>query len=518
MTIRNLDTIGDDPFSGNEYDVCICGTGPAGMTVALKLADSHRVCLLEAGDLEFTKRSQSLYEGVVSGEDYADLDTIRFRQFGGSSVAWGGTCRPLDARDFEKRPLVKYSGWPIRREDLDPYLAEARDILNANHGEREHCSHPAPDWLPPMDGYEEMSYWESYPRVNVGVKYRAFVENHKNIDCFLNANVTDIRLDDGLRSVTHFEVTGYDDRKFLVRARQFVVAAGGIENPRILLNANRQIPSGIGNENDLVGRFFAEHPHHQLGEFILEDEPKKRLDEELNKPRKPIELTGRFFRPDDQKMRDERLLNHSLEFEPVTTPARTGGDGLFKRTLRTMLCASETIREAAEAVKDGAITCEQNVDGYVTISSEQEPNHESRVRLADERDRFGLRKADLHWRHSALDRRTVREAAYYAASKLALSHTGRMRLERWLREEEVHLPGPHANTASIVYGPHHMCSTRMSDSPETGVVDPDCRVFSCDNLYIAGSSVFSTAGFANPTLTIVQLALRLADHLKTRLA
>ena len=123
MTIQNLNTIDEDPFEGKFYDVCICGTGPAGMSVALKLSEKYRVCLLEGGDFTYTEESQSLYKGEISGEDYADLDTIRFRQFGGSSVAWGGTCRPLDARDFKKRPLVKYSGWPIQREDLDPYLA-----------------------------------------------------------------------------------------------------------------------------------------------------------------------------------------------------------------------------------------------------------------------------------------------------------------------------------------------------------------------------------------------------------
>ena len=521
MTIQNLNTIGQDPFKGKFYDVCICGTGPAGMSVALKLSEKYRVCLLEAGDFTYTEESQSLYKGEISGEDYADLDTIRFRQFGGSSVAWGGTCRPLDARDFKKRPLVKYSGWPIQREDLDPYLAGAREILNANHGETEDCpeSHkPKPEWLPPFDNYDEFRFWVSYPHVDMGVKYRDFVEQSDNIDCFLNANVTDIRLADDLKTVTAFEVTDYNDRKFNVDSKTFVVAAGGIENPRILLNANKQIPSGIGNENDLVGRFFSEHPHHQLGEFILEDEPKKAAQIELKRERPPYDTHARFFRPTDEKMVSEKLLNHSLELTPGLPMEPTSDDGMFKHTLRTLLCASETIRDTAESIKGGAITCDMKADGYVTIASEQEPNYESQVRLSKEKDRFGLNKVDLHWYHSELDRRTVAQTAYYAAKKLALTHTGRVRLERWLREEDVRLPGPHANTASIVYGPHHMCSTRMSDSPETGVVDSNCRVFSTENLYIAGSSVFSTGGFANPTLTIVQLALRLADHLDSKLS
>jgi choline dehydrogenase-like flavoprotein len=517
MTIQDLNTIKGNPFKEKRYDVCICGTGPAGMTLALKLSRNFKVCLLEAGGLYFSEESQSLYKGEVTGEDYADLDQIRFRQFGGSSVAWGGTCRPLDARDFKHRKLVKNSGWPISREDVDPYLAEAREILDANHGEKEVCHHEGKDWLPRLEGYEEMRYWESYPRTNVGVKYREFVENNQNLDCFLNANVTDIRLGEDLQTVTGFEVTSYHDQKYIINAREFAVAAGGIENPRILLNAKNQIKAGIGNEKGLVGRFFCEHPHHQLGEFILEDEPKKVLRAEQKKEWKPIDHIGRFFKPTDAMMVEKKVLNHSLEMQPGPPPEPTSSDGFFKSTLRSMLCAADYIRDTAEAIKGGAVTCDHKVDGYVTISAEQEPNYESRVRLSKQKDRFGLQKADLYWYHSDLDRKTVRDAAYYAAKKLALTHTGRVRLERWLREDDVHLPGPHANTASFVYGPHHMCSTRMSDSPETGVVDSDCKVFSCNNLYIAGSSVFSSGGFANPTLTIVQLALRLAEHLDGKL-
>lgn len=516
--LNDLNTVEGNPFDNKTYDICICGTGPAGMTLALKLTKKYSVCLLEAGGLEYSEESQSLYKGEVSGEDYADLDTIRFRQFGGSSVAWGGTCRPLDARDFKKRPLVKYSGWPIQRGDLDPYLAEARSILNANHGEKEACQQgERPEWLPPIDGYEEMKYWDSWPHVNVGVKYRNFVENNENVDAYLHANVTDIVLDDDLKTVRYFEATDYNDRKYRVHARRFIVAAGGIENPRILLNANKQIPSGIGNENDLVGRFFAEHPHHQLGEFILEDEPKAIKDKDMALKREPYEPTGRYFRPDDAKLVDDKLLNHSLEFEAGNVTSRSANDGVFKSTLRTLICTSDTVRDTAEVLKGGAVTCNMMVDGYVTISAEQEPNYESQVRLSKQKDRFGLQQVDLHWYHSKLDRKTVRDTAWFAAKKLATTHTGRVRLERWLREEDVHLPGPHDNTASIVYGPHHMCSTRMSDSPEEGVVDPNCKVFSTNNLYIGGSSVFSTAGFANPTLTIVQLALRLAEHLDGRL-
>lgn len=518
MSVQDLNNLDGNPFKDKTFDVCICGSGPAGMTLAIKLSKRFKVCLLEAGGYDFREESQSLYKGDITGEGYADLDQIRFRLLGGSSIAWGGTCRPLDNYDFNSRDLVKFSGWPIQRGDIDPYLAEARDILNVNHENQETISDKKNDWLPVFGGYKKIKYWESSPRTNFGVKYRKFIENNENISCFLNANVTDITLQDGLHAVKHFEVTDYRDRKFTVDARKFVVAAGGIENPRILLNARSQINTGIGNKNGLVGRFFSEHPHHQLGEFILEDKVRTAFMKELQTPGTTMRSKSRYFSPSVQYMEQNRVLNHSLELHPSTTSFDPSvNDGFFKNRLRSLVCSSDYLRDIAETVKDGAVTCAKNVDGYVNISAEQEPNFESQVRLSDKKDRFGLQRADLFWYHSELDRRTVKEAALFAAKNLAVTRTGRVRLEQWITEEDFRLPGPQDKTASIVYGPHHMCSTRMCENPKTGVVDKNCKVFSNDNLYIAGSSVFSSGGFANPTFTIVQLALRLADHLDKQL-
>ncbi len=511
MSIRDLNRLDTDPFAGKIYDVCICGAGPAGITLARKLADTYSVCLLEAGDRHYTPESQDCYKGEISAEPYFPLDQCRLRYLGGASNHWGGACRPLDARDFEKKPYVKYSGWPIGRQDLDPYLREAKEIFEIPVDEPEVPTAEGSEWLPPFRRHEQIEFWLS-PQVRFGEKYEGELERHPRIEVFLNANVTDIWLEDDLRTTKYYEVTDYRGRKFRAHARLFILATGGLENPRVLLNANHQLPHGIGNEHDLVGRFFTDHPHQHLGEFLLEDDIRAAARRDPVYMGRILPIKGRFLRPSDGYMREARVLSYSLGIRP-TFAMQHVPDTPFKARLRDILCSSELLRESAEFIKNGSVTC-FDVDGHLKIQSEQEPNPDSRITLARSTDRFALRRMDMQWRRTDLDRRTIKDAALLAARLFPLSHRGRVRLERWLHEEPLHLPGPYDGTPSIVAGPHHMCTTRMADDPREGVVDRWQRVHSNTNLYIAGSSSFASGGFANPTFTIVQMSLRLADHLK----
>ena len=515
MSIVDLDQVEGDPFNGVHYDYCICGAGPAGITVARKLAEKYRVCLLEAGGMSYRPESQDPYKGTSTGKSYFPLDACRLRYFGGASGHWGGVCRPLDEEDFKKKDFVEYSGWPIHKSDLDPYLDEAKDILDVP---REDTLDPAPcdeRWMPKFPEYRETRFWMSKP-TRFGEKYADEISRHANIDCYLNANVTDIHLSDDHQRTLYYEVKNYSMKRFEVHAGRFILATGGLENARILLNANKQMVTGIGNQNDLVGRFFTDHPHQHLGEYILEDDIARECENDTvywKGPPDAAALQGHFFKPTVGFEMSNHKLNFALSIAPGSTRPNHHDSG-FKSKLRAAICSSELLRESAEWVKDGSVTC-FDVDGYIRIQSEQEPNPESRLTVTDQKDAFGLPRLNMHWQFTDLDRETIRDAAYRVAERFATSGVGRVRLERWLRRERISLPGTNDHTPSIVAGPHHMCTTRMSDSPKTGVVDRNCKVFGIDNLYIAGSSVFSTGGFSNPTFSIVQLSLRLAEHLKS---
>jgi choline dehydrogenase-like flavoprotein len=132
------------------------------------------------------------------------------------------------------------------------------------------------------------------------------------------------------------------------------------------------------------------------------------------------------------------------------------------------------------------------------------------VRLGSEPDRFGLRRAQLDWQLQAGDKETLRRAVTDFGRRMAADRIGRVRIRDWVMDTDASFPGYRDHAMG---GHHHMGTTRMARRPEEGVVDPDSRVFGTDNLYMAGSSVFPTMGYANPTLTIVQMTLRLADHL-----
>ena len=497
----NFDTATDRSAFARAFDVCVIGAGPAGITLARRLADAGaEVALMEAGTLEITAESQEIYEGEIAGLDYFPLDAARLRFFGGTSNHWGGWCRALDAHDFDPKPFNDLSGWPIGRIDLDPHRAEADRILD----------------LPPetlatdlpftQDGYDfrRFQFRWSTPTL-FAEKYGPEIAASPLIHLGLDANLVDLRLDDRLGGVTaaRFRSLAADDPGFEVRARIFCLCTGGIENARLLLNFRSQAPEGIGNRHDLVGRYFCEHPSFQIADVLLPGEPLPELE---------------FYCPSEQFIYARSVLNFGLRFEPgpwpPTMPASAARIGL---TSPFELALLEFMRSEAHPPRRAVAQEHLPLASTATLRTahEQALDPASRVRLGEDRDALGLARPVLDWRLGDLDIHTMRTAATAFGRHLAAENRGRVRLREWLFTDPVVFPDI---TADEVGGQHHMCTTRMAEDPRHGVVDRDCRVHGLDNLFIAGSSVFATPGHANPTYTITQLSLRLGDHLATRLA
>ena len=487
------------------FDACVIGSGPAGITLARRLAaQGFSVALMEAGGLELTAESQEIYAGEVTGLDYYPLDVARLRYFGGTSNHWGGWCHPLDAWDFTPHPWARFSGWPIAKSDLDPYQGEADAILDL----------PPASWddLPiPEAGKKDFRHvlFRFSPPTRFAEKFRPEIEASDRISLFLNANLVDLRLSDDLLGVGAAVFSSYppEMRRFSVRAQVYCLCAGGLENPRLLLNFTGQEPKGVGNRNDLVGRFFCEHPHFVLADLLLEERPERK----------------EFYAPTEAFMNDRQVLNFGLRLEPDKVPPRPP---FLRAARRSAVCATGFTEALAEKVFGRAIDCDKGglgvyferllapdpLTGLVRIASEQHLNLDSRVLLGTGTDAFGMRRIELDWRVMPADIELMRTAITACGTFIAEAGIGRLKVRDWLLAETPVLPGI---AEDEVGGFHHMCTTRMSADPAEGVVDADCRVHGLSNLYVGGSSVFATTGHPNPTYTIVQLALRLGDHLGT---
>lgn len=477
-------------FAERSYDVCVAGAGVAGIVLARKLAVAGlNVALLEAGGADFSEESQVFYEGDIVGHDYFDLDTARLRFLGGTSNHWGGWCRPLDAIDFQKKDYVEWSGWPLERRNLEPHLEEAASILDVD---------PVFVDVRTADNLKMIRFHFSTPVTNMRDKYFAELDTSERIDTYLNLALTDIVLNESGNTVEHFMCRRGDlsnRNPVVVFADWYVLALGGLETARLLLNCDHQNPNGLGNSNDLVGRFFMDHPTFTLGHLVLRNphgpvfERFASLKERLRSLLCRTDLTTSMTR----YVRRSFTCTGSAFWAP--TPA-------FMRERKILNCGLR-VHVDRDAGSDP-------FDGLLRAAFEQEPNPDSRVVLVDDRDPYGLRRIALDWRLTALDKRTPRECALEFGRKMIEFDTGRLKLVDWLLDEDADFPGLDEDE---VAGMHHMGTTRMADSPDRGVVDPDCLLFGTTNLFVAGSSVFPTGGHANPTLTIVQITLRLADHI-----
>lgn len=487
-----------------DVDVCIIGAGPAGITMALELSGGgQRVALLESGPLRPEPSSESLSCGEVTARDYFPLETTRRRCLGGTSELWAGECRPLAAEDFERHSWVDGSGWPFAIDVLRPYYDRARALcqLGPLPFEVEDWSALGVGVLPFGEGPVRTSALHYSAPTRFGPRYRRELERSPNVTTYLRAPVTELETSHPATTVVAARVDRLGGGAFRVRARRFVLAAGGLENPRLLLLSDQVEPAGLGNRHDLVGRHFMEHLYlddaaelrpvsQSIGAFYTD-----RRTVEGHPVRAVLDLAPAV-------RAQERISNVSAVLTPPGVgellwmpPAISGPQARLHAARRAIRLRGWRALRRLRPADPARVAVKQVV--------EQAPNPDSRVVLAPTLDPLGRRQLELRWHLSSLDLRTVERSnavLHQAFDRIGVPFTSRLDADgQW--------------TERLRGARHHMGTTRMHVDPRQGVVDPNGRVHGIDNLYVAGSSVFPTVGAANPTFTIVALALRLADHL-----
>jgi choline dehydrogenase-like flavoprotein len=487
MTIVDINTL-ENNSDIPPADICIIGAGAAGITIADAFRSTkHKVYLLESGGFEYDEDTQDLYEGDTNDEFY-NPGKNRLRYFGGSTNHWAGYCAPLSKIDFEKRSWVPHSGWPITKADLNSYYKRAAKTIDLKTDDFD-AEKSIPQKAKAVYGDLECNMWRFSPPTRFGRKYKKALKGAMNITTFLHANVTNIATTDNAKKVTHVDVRTLSGKQFRIVAKYFILATGGIENARLLLMSNNTVKAGLGNQNDLVGRFFTEHPHFYFGALIFysnKKHPLHNFSQNKNDLLPNITLT-------EKAQKEHELLNFSAELTTLKKPGKflhRAGKGILRH-----------LREVSYS--------DANFDQIVkvTIRSEQAPSPENRITLIQKKDVLDCPRIQLEWQLKAIDWECYTQSLNYLAQLFGQEKLGLLKAKPIKEDKNIMYRG----------GSHHMCTTRMHDDPKQGVVDKNCKLHGTDNMYVAGSSVFTTAGWANPTYTLVALAHRLADHLKEKL-
>lgn len=532
-----------------ETDVCIVGSGPAGLTLAVEFAEQNfRVCLLESGGLEKDETVQSLSKGKVP-KPYPDMEVTYNRQFGGTSNIWhiqigngetGARFIPFNQTDFEAREEIPYSGWPFSRADMDSYYQRAQQMcrLGPYNYDPEFW---ADDQTPTLKFSSDRikSIMCQFTRLtSFSQELGDTIRKASNITTYLYASVMEIETNDGASHTTRLRVASAPGREFGVTAKIFILATGGFEVPRLLLLSNRVQKNGLGNQHDLVGRFFMDHPCYFGGmwypsrpEFFstcnLYDLRRVRgtpvmgrlaLTEEVVRKEGIMNVFG-FLHPRTAGYRSKavqsfRTLSQSLRKGKLPKDAAShvgnaiGGLGEVASTAWKKFLQPKVDLSAADKGGWSYLPEKDRIFNAfeLFLSAEQVPDPNNRLTLMSDRDYLGRQRVELtwSWKHP-IDIQTIKRAQDIFKEEFERAGLGRLEVER----DEDGIPYMTASSAH-----HLMGTTRMHSDPQQGVVDENCRVHGISNLFVASSAVFPTGGQVNPTLTVVAMSVRLADHIK----
>ena len=508
----------DDTLRG--FDVCVAGAGAAGLALAHRLIGSSLNVLVLASGLAEDRGlpsgpRQRIYAGslgpFLQSVDPLFLRRSRLHMYGGTTNHFGFWARPLDEADFRPRPGYRSAAWPFPRATLDPWYAAA----NAYGRYGPFNYHDLPFWedvlggagfpRTPEDRLTAAVFHAQYSdsvrqfQVHLGEELRSA----PNVTVLFNANLLSIEASRDGRHVQRLACAalrdGRVDRQFRVEAGRYVLAMGGIENVRKL-----KLSGDLGNNaRDHLGRGFMVHP-------LLTTAAEARF-------AAPVPREARnFFRDQQVRLRrgeaNEAAWVH--DSAPLVSPALMAKHDVFNAwgvLVPTVKAMTEERIGNFRAILRFSPTGDR---AEVNLNWEQVPHEHSAIGLdpAAVDPVFGQPVVRVDWRLQEEDKRTAAGALDLVREHLVRNGAAEFRLLTDLSGGPEHWTFGRAETA-LATGDHHMGSLRMSESPDEGIVDPDCRLHRVDNLYAAGSAVFPTSGYANPTLTIVALALRLADHL-----
>jgi choline dehydrogenase-like flavoprotein len=539
-----------------EADLCIIGGGSAAIATAMGYLDCGRsVVILPGGGSNQTSFGIDLYRGKISpAATHEPLEENRLRMWGGTTTVWGGRCVPFDPIDFQVRSWMPDSGWPIGPGDIAPYWEPACRLSEAGSAEfdaRKVFPSTQAEIIRGMDDEDLVSWplerW-SVP-TDYARRYRKDLADARQVRVLMHSHALHLQLEPGGRNVRHVEAATSPDHRFRVKARQVVVACGSLENARLLLASNDVLKQGIGNTHDLVGRYYQSHRFGVCGYAILKN-PLKDFIYEFEKDAEGVYCRRRFWLTPQAQEREHTCNVVGFFFRSATSNAEhrnamvscvllvkmiLGGARRGPRRLLEILRdqRKELIEHAGIVIKDGPGIFGQLAAVVYTrlfqkrrlpmvlpplkvnrfplfFQTEHAPNRDSRVVLdPDSRDAFGMPRLDVQIRFSEIDHHTCRVFVELFRKRLEASGAGSFHVAEHEWRRLLHPEEFDFNSNS-----HNIGTTRMAFTPDKGVVDPNCKVFGIDNLYMAGASVFPTSSHANPTLMIVALALRLADHLK----
>jgi hypothetical protein len=479
--------------SSKIYDVCVIGAGAAGITIASELAKAKiSVLLCEGGQDDYSEESQSLYKGKVVADPELDVAYSRLRYFGGTTNHWGGYCRPLDEYDFTECSFdSSIPTWPINRAALSKHLDEACKILEIKNNFKDH----------ELGGYFKQIDFKLSGPVRFKAKYLDVLKQSKYCELLFNANL--FSLETGGNYIQEAIFKTDKSKTFKIKSKFYILATGGMENSRLLLWSNKLSGGRLIRNTDTLGKYWMSHPHFSLGNILMWS------------IKDPLPNGFINYSPTKDFLDRNKLMNIALRVDPlVRADSEKGG-------LTVPLHDEDQTKEkmAVEVFKIAPLLAQGLLEsGYKIFVRqllgiwEQVPDPNSKIMLSDKRDRLGMPTLELHWRKKKSEYRAAKTTAYEFAKFVAVNNLGRVKLSDWLMNEK----DPPVDDEEHLYG-HHLGGTRMSTSPSSGTVDENCKLFDQSNMYVVGGSVFPRGGHANPTLTIVQLSLRLADHLIRKL-
>jgi len=472
LLVKKLD---EDFLKKKDYLVVVIGSGPAGISLALELEKQKIKCLIiEAGSKEYSESSQSFYKGKVEGIFPKDLSLLRLRQFGGTTGHWGGLCRPLDEYD--------YKIWPINKKDLDGYLDKACEILEIN---RTNFSDR------PITENIKLIKFEQSP-VNFFDKYYEKIVKSDFIDLSLDTVCLNFEINQS--QVTSIICKNQSNKNIKIKSNFFVLASGAIENCRILKWSNI-----VNNKNFLnkipIGNYFMEHPYKKVGFAIG-------FTKDINN----------FF---SDKGRFSEANNSNFTFAPTgafIAQKKILNAGFFVRTHNSKYKVEQELLCKDPGFGNNLvkfINSKKDLCGADIVSSwEQDPIYDNKIILDNERDFFDIPRVKIIYKKSQVMKDTIKLVLEDLGKYFIINNIGRIGIEEYLYNNEEYLSDS---------GFHHLGGTRMGSYEKNSVVDKNLKVHNSKNLFICGSSVFPSGGHANPTLTIIQLSLRLSDFLKDNL-